>query len=183
MTPPTAHCSSSALRMVRKFAIQNNEYSFFRVELSAKERFPEEYALVQRLLDLRVLHLINASLSDPHHVGRSSEVYLLDLSEYTGARLKQKLWVLDLESGHLCLKRPRSSEEPRVGDNARRLVGILRQGPLFPLTMLSAKAPPSEYSPSSNARRGDGRKGHARHANMTLKLASASLPSVVRSAA
>ncbi len=92
----------SALKILRKFVIEDNEYSFFRVQLSSKEKFPEEYALVQRLLDLRILHLINASLSDPHHVGRSSEVYLLDMSEYTGARLKQKLWVLDLESGHLC---------------------------------------------------------------------------------
>jgi hypothetical protein len=94
----------SALEVVRQFTLNEHEYSFFRVELSEKERLAEEYALIQRLLDLRILHLINASLSDPHHVGRRSEVYLLDLSEYTGARLKQKLWVLDLESGHLCLK-------------------------------------------------------------------------------
>lgn len=129
-----------ALKTVRKFAIEENEYAFFRIELSEKELHSEEYATVQRLLDLRILHLINASLSDPHHVGRRSEVYLLDLSEYTGARLKQKLWVLDLESGHLLLKRTRSTETPRVGDTPRRLVAILRLGPAFPLQRLQTGA-------------------------------------------
>jgi hypothetical protein len=127
----------SALAIIRNFALTEHQYSFFRVELPEKERLAEEYALVQRLLDLRILHLINASLSDPHHVGRRSEVYLLDLSEYTGARLKQQLWVLDLEAGHLCLKRTRSTEPMRVGDNARRLVAILRLGPSFSLQGLS----------------------------------------------
>lgn len=94
----------------------------------------------QRLLDLRLLHLINASLSDPQHVGRRSEVYLLDLSEYTGARLKQKLWVLGLEGGHLLLKRTRSNEQPRIGDTPRRLVAILRLGPAFPLERLGSVA-------------------------------------------
>lgn len=136
----TATPVQEALQVVRKFAIEEHEYSFFRVELTDKEKNAEEYATVQRLLDLRILHLINASLSDPHHVGRRSEVYLLDLSEYTGARLKQKLWVLDLEGGHLLLKRTRSTEAPRVGDTPRRLVAILRLGPAFPLERLRSAA-------------------------------------------
>jgi hypothetical protein len=132
----------AALNIVRHFSLTEHQYSFFRVELSQKEQFGDEYALVQRLLDLRILHLINASLSDPHHVGRRSEVYLLDLSEYTGARLKQKLWVLDLEAGHLCLKRTRSSEPARIGGNARQLVAILRLGPCFSLELLSPVVAP-----------------------------------------
>ncbi len=134
----TATPVQEALQVVRRFAIEEHEYSFFRIELTDKEQNAEEYATVQRLLDLRILHLINASLSDPHHVGRRSEVYLLDLSEYTGARLKQKLWVLDLEGGHLLLKRTRSPEAPRLGDTPRRLVAILRLGPAFPLERLRA---------------------------------------------
>jgi hypothetical protein len=126
-----------ALQVLRTFCLEIHEYSFFRVDFNDKELHIEEYAFIQRLMDLRLLHLIHSSLSDAHHVGRRSEVYLLDLSEYTGARLKQKLWVLDLEAGHLQLKRTRSTEEARAGDNARRLVAILRNGPLFPLDSLS----------------------------------------------
>lgn len=137
------------LQSVRAFCLEQNEYSFFSVDFLDKEKRVEEYGLVQRLLDLRLLHLINGSLSAAHQVGKRSEVYLLDLSEYTGARLRQKLWVLDLENGHLTLKRTRSTETTRVGDNARRLVAILRLGPtlelgsLTPLLTQSAKKKPS----------------------------------------
>jgi len=126
----------NALQYVRRFCLETNQRSYFRVEFGDKESHPEGYALVQRLLDLRFLHLIHGSLSDQHHVGRRSEVYLLDLSEYTGARLKQQLWVLDLEAGHLLLKKTRSTEAPRSGDNPRRLVAILRLGPVLQLEPL-----------------------------------------------
>lgn len=137
----------SALQIVRRFALEENQCSYFRVELADKEVHADEYATVQRLLDLRIIHLINASLSDPHHVGRRSEVYLLDLSEYTGARLKQKLWVLDLESGHIILKRTRSNEAARVGDTPRKLVALLRIGPKFPLERLKPGTTSSAEEP------------------------------------
>ena len=127
----------SALQEVRRFCLQEKEITFFGVEFIEKETRRDEYALVQRLLDLRILHMIHGSLSDQHHVGRRSEIYLLDLSEYTGARLKQKLWVLDLESGHLRLKRTRSNDPGRIGDSAVALVTILRRGPTFPLKCLT----------------------------------------------
>ena len=84
-----------------------------------------------------MLHLINASLSDPHHAGHRSEVYLLDLSQYSGSRLKQKLTVLDFERGHMVLKRTRSAEATKVGDTVLRLVALLRKGPSFALNHLS----------------------------------------------
>jgi hypothetical protein len=128
----------AALQIVRDFCLVKNQTSFFGVDFLEKEQLVEEYALIQRLLDLRIVHLINGSLSAAHQVGHRSEVYLLDLSEYTGARLRQKLWVLDFEAGHLCLKRTRSTEQPRVGDTARRLVAILRLGPMLSLKSLSS---------------------------------------------
>jgi hypothetical protein len=83
------------------------------------------------------VHLINSGLSDPHHAGRRSEVYLLDLSQYSGARLKQKLRVLDFVRDHLLLKKTRGDELPRVGDTPRKLVDLLRRGPTFELSHLS----------------------------------------------
>ena len=130
----------NALQYVRRFCLETNQRSYFRVEFGDKERHSDGYALVQRLLDLRFLHLIHGSLSDQHHVGRRSEVYLLDLSEYTGARLKQQLWVLDLDAGHLLLKKTRSTEVPRIGDSPRRLVAILRLCPVLELEPLRIAA-------------------------------------------
>lgn len=127
----------AALQRVREFCLAKNQISFFSIDFLDKEQHAEEYALVQRLLDLRIIHLISGSLSAAHQVGHRSEVYLLDLSEYTGARLRQKLSVLDFESGHLSLKRTRSDEKPRVGDTARRLVAILRRAAVLPLAELS----------------------------------------------
>ena len=127
----------AALNCVREFLITTQQITFFRIDFRDKERHSTEYRLLQGLADLRMLHLINASLSDPHHAGSRSEVYLLDLSQYSGSRLKQKLTVLDFERSHLVLKRTRSSDAPRVGDTVLRLVSLLRKGPVFNLSVLS----------------------------------------------
>lgn len=126
-----------ALSGIREFLVSDQQITYLRVDFRDKESHPDEYELVQGLGDLRMLHLINSSLSDPHQAGRRSEVYLLDLSQYSGSRLKQRLRVLDFERGHLVLKRTRSAEPTRVGDTARRLVALLRRGPIFELTRLS----------------------------------------------
>lgn len=125
-----------ALNVVRDFLLNERQITFLRVDFLDKEQHPDEYALMQGLMDLRMLHLLNSSLSDPHHAGRRSEVYLLDLSQYSGTRLKQKLQVLDFVRDHLVLKRTRSHEQARIGDSPRRLVDLLRRGPMFDLESL-----------------------------------------------
>jgi len=127
----------STLDRIRDFLLNEKQITFFRVDFRDKEAHATEYRLLQALADLRMLHLIYASLSDPHRAGRRSEVYLLDLSQYSGSRLKQKLKVLNFERGHLVLKRTRSSEPSRVGDSSLRLLSLLRTGPMFELEELS----------------------------------------------
>lgn len=126
----------SALNSLRTFLLTDKQITFFRVDFRDKEVHGQEYRVLQALADLRMLHLINASLSDPQQAGQRSEVYLLDLSQYSGSRLKQRLRVLDFEHGHMVLKRTRSTESPKVGDTVLRLVALLRQGPVFPLTAI-----------------------------------------------
>lgn len=128
----------ASLNSVRSFLLNEQEITYFRVDFRDKELLPSEYRVLQALADLRMLHLINPSVSDQHHAGQRSEVYLLDLSQYTGSRLKQGIHVLDFEKGHLVLKRTRSSEKPRVGDTNLRLVSLLRRAPAFPLAQLTA---------------------------------------------
>jgi AAA ATPase domain len=133
----------TSLNQVRNFLLSQQEITYFRVDFRDKEDKPNEYRVLLALADLRMLHLINPSLSDQHNAGQRSEVYLLDLSQYSGSRLKQGIHVLDFESGHMVLKRTRSSEPSRVGDNSLRLVALLRRAPLFPLSTLT------EHSQSS----------------------------------
>lgn len=130
----------ATLNRVREYLLNEQQITFLRIDLRDKEGHPSEYGLIQALADMRMLHLINASLSDPHQAGRRSEVYMLDLSQYSGSRLKQNLRVLDFEKGHLVLKRTRSKEAARVGDNVLRLVSMLRRGPVFELEDLQAAA-------------------------------------------
>lgn len=127
----------AALNCVRDFLLTEQQITFLRIDFRDKETRSDEYRVLQALADLRMLHLINASLSDPHHAGHRSEVYLLDLSQYSGSRLKQKLTVLDFEHGHMVLKRTRSADPAKVGDTVLKLVALLRRGPIFELKMLA----------------------------------------------
>jgi len=126
-----------SLNIVREFLLSQQEITFFRVDFRDKEAHATEYRVLQALADLRMLHLINNSLSDPHHAGQRSEVYLLDLSQYSGARLKQGLHVLDFERGHIVMKRTRSNEPVRAGDTVLKLLSLLRRAPAFELAQLS----------------------------------------------
>ena len=126
----------TSLNIVRNFLLQTQEITFFRVDFRDKELRPMEYRTLQALADLRLLHLINPSLSDQHRAGRRAEVYLLDLSQYSGSRLKQGINVLDFERGHMVLKRTRSAEPARVGDTVLKLVSLLRRAPTFELDLL-----------------------------------------------
>ena len=127
----------SALNVVREFLLTEQQITFFRIDFRDKETHQNEYRSLQALADLRMIHLINSSLSDPHQAGQRSEVYLLDLSQYSGSRLKQNLYVLDFEKGHMILKRTRSTEPARTGDTVLKLVSLLRRAPLLDLSRLT----------------------------------------------
>ncbi|WP_227243529.1 ATP-binding protein [Paraburkholderia caribensis] len=130
----------AALNIVREFLLTDEEITYFRVDFRDKESRSLEYRVLQALADLRMLHLINPSLSDQHHAGQRAEVYLLDLSQYSGSRLKQGIHVLDFERGHMVLKRTRSSEPARTGDTVLKLVSLLRRAPTFELSRLATNA-------------------------------------------
>jgi hypothetical protein len=98
-------------------------------------------------MNLRMLHLINSGLSDGHQAGRRSEVYLLDLSQYSGARLKLNLKVLDFVKDHLVWKKTRRDDPPRISDTPRKLVDLLPRGPTFELASLSNIVAPQVVLP------------------------------------
>jgi hypothetical protein len=125
------------LQIIRNFCIDEKNCTFFRIDFHDKENNVSEYDILQDLLDLRLVHLVDQSLSDERKAGRRSEVYMLDLSQFSGQRLKRRLRVLDFESGNLVLKETGTKAEKKIGTTSRKRQGILRRGPLFELSHLS----------------------------------------------
>lgn len=129
-----------ALTSVRELCLDEKGYTYFRIDFRDKERHPDEYGIISRLLEVRLIHLIDPSVSDRDRAGERSECYTLDLSQYSGYRLKQNIRVLDFKDGLLISKRtrPRTSEETgaaiTVGRSALQVIQILRVAPLMNLT-------------------------------------------------
>ncbi len=139
-TEGTTQTILDGLRLVRSFCLDEQRCTYFRVDFRDKENLFAEYNIMQNLMDLRLIHLVNASLSDEHEAGRRFEVFMLDLSQFSGQRLKKYLKVLDFEASHLVLKETGTKTATKVGGTPRQQLGLLRRGPLFELKDLSLVA-------------------------------------------
>lgn len=132
-----AEARIEVLNRLRTFLLEEKQVTYFRIDFRDKEAHSREYELMQSLMDLRLIHLINAGLSDERQAGRRSEVYMLDLSQFSGMRFRRNLRVLDFTKDHLVLKNTGGGEAPRPGDTAKRLQSILRRGPAYGLETLA----------------------------------------------
>jgi len=127
----------AALGRLREDVVEISHFTFFRVNLKEKNSMPEEYRLLQSLMDLRMIHLIKSSLSEAHVVGERSQVYLIDLSEYSGSRLKKHLNVLELSGDALAVRRTGKQSSAFIADTARKVVQVFRSSPSLPLARFS----------------------------------------------
>ena len=127
----------AGLHQIRRFCIDEKNCTFFRIDFRDKESQPDAYDIIRELMDLRLIHLVRASLSDIHKAGRRYEVYMLDLSQFSSERLKLRLKVLDFRKGYIVFRETGTTTDPKIGDTSKRLSGILRRGPLFELKQLS----------------------------------------------
>jgi|SRR5581483_3118643 len=142
-----------ALQLLRDFCLVDRKFTFFQIDFKDKEKLPTEYGLLQSLMDVRLIHMVNSSVSDTHRSGERSEVYILDLSQFSGERLKKYLRVLDFSAGHIVLKETGTDRKPRIANTPRRLITILRSAPEFALSRLSAIIAPSQGARTSRSRR------------------------------
>jgi hypothetical protein len=124
-----------ALEQVLEFCLDESHWTYFRVDFRDKDKHGG-YDLLASLMDLRMIHLVNPSVSDESHAGEKAEVFMLDLSQYSGERLKKYLHVLDFVGGKFVLKETGRKGEDRVGDTGKKLISILRRGPKIDLTRL-----------------------------------------------
>jgi hypothetical protein len=124
-----------ALAALKHFCLEQERSTYFRVDLRMKESLGDEYGALTSLLEVRLTHLVDPSVSDRRKAGERAEVFMLDLSQFAGARLRQSIRVLDLESGVVVSKRTGQKESTKAGRTPRQLVGIYRSAPLLDLSI------------------------------------------------
>lgn len=132
----TAEVTLETLKTVRKFCLEDASFTYFLVGFRDREDNPSAYNLLTDLMDVRLLHMIDAGVSDSHSAGHRSEAFMLDLSQFSGARLKQKIRVLDFSGGHFVSRETRSSQPPRVARTPLEFIAILRGAPTLGLDWL-----------------------------------------------
>jgi hypothetical protein len=126
-----------ALELVRNFCLEDKKWTYFRIEHQDREAHTDAYDDLASLMDLRLIHLLNPSVSDERKAGVKYEAYLLDLSQYSGERLRKNIHVLDFDGGKLIQKQTGTRGTERAGDTARKMLQILRRGPVLPLDLLA----------------------------------------------
>lgn len=129
-----------SLAIIRNFCLIEESFTYFLVGYRDKEQQPKLYSLLTDLMDVRLIHLVDSGVSDSHQAGLRFEAYMLDLSQFSGSRLKQKITVLDFEDGHFVSKQTRSSEQPQRGGTSLQLIALLRRAPEFSLSRLQRGA-------------------------------------------
>jgi hypothetical protein len=136
MNSGVAERTLETLRKVRSFCLDEEQFTYFLVGYRDKEQFPKLYSLLTDLMDVRMIHLVDSGVSDAHQAGSRFEAYMLDLSQFSGSRLKQRISVLDFEDGHFVSKQTRSGASPQRGSTSLQLIGILRKAPVLQLGKL-----------------------------------------------
>jgi hypothetical protein len=127
----------ATLNAVKEFCLHTKQYTYFLVGYRDREDHPELYGQLTDLMDVRLVHIVEPSVSDPHIAGQRSEAFMLDLSQYTGTRFKQNLVVLDFNEGKFQSRATKGKDEIKVGSTSRELISILRGAPAFELASLA----------------------------------------------
>lgn len=120
-----------ALEALKRRILEGEGFTYFKIDLRAKENQAEAYRLVQSLGDFRTIHILRSSISDEHQAGVRHEVYLIDVALYSGQRLRKKLNTIEFKRGKLVARTTGTSEAGKIGNNARIELSILRRAPVL----------------------------------------------------
>ncbi|WP_155128636.1 hypothetical protein [[Actinomadura] parvosata] len=129
-----------ALRIVRSFCLDETSHTYFLISYREKEEFADRYNVLTDLLDLRLIHLVDGGVSDAHAAGHRLEAFMLDLSQFSGSRLKQGIRVLDFANGRMLSRKTKGAKvggSDKSGDTPLKLIAILRTAPKFGLERLA----------------------------------------------
>jgi AAA ATPase domain len=136
----SAERTVAALQILRDFCLQETSYTYYRISFRKKEDQARAYNVLTGLMDVRLIHLLDAGVSAAHEAGERFEVFMLDLSQFSGSRLKQGIRVLDFVNGKIVSRMTRAKEPARAGDSRRQLITLFRAAPEFPLERLEPVA-------------------------------------------
>ena len=79
-------------QQIRIFCLEEAETNCFLLDKDAKG---EEVALIHELVDLKLLHLVRSRVTVSGRRGSIFEAYMLDLSQYAGARKRRGLDIIE----------------------------------------------------------------------------------------
>jgi Cdc6-like AAA superfamily ATPase len=77
---------------LREFCLDTNNTNCFLLD---KEQRGSEVDLIHELVDLKLIHLARSRVTVSRRPGRIYEAYMLDLSQYAGARKRRKLQLVE----------------------------------------------------------------------------------------
>lgn len=79
-------------RRLREFCLDKNNSNCFLLD---KEQYGQEVDLIHELVDLKLIHLVRSRVTVSGRRGRIYEAYMLDLSQYAGARKRRELEMVE----------------------------------------------------------------------------------------
>ena len=79
-------------RSVRDFCINQTEVNLLLLD---KDAAGNRAQLIQELVDLRLIHKVRYRITVSGRTGNIFEVYMLDVSQYTGSRKKRGLEIVE----------------------------------------------------------------------------------------
>jgi len=77
---------------IRQFCLEENNTNCFLLD---KEQQHVEVDLIHELVDLKLVHLVRSRVTVSGRRGRIYEAYMLDLSQYAGARKRRELQIVE----------------------------------------------------------------------------------------
>jgi hypothetical protein len=81
-----------AFRRIRSFCTERANANCFLLDQDAND---SEVALIQELVDLRLVHLVRSRVTVSGRTGKIYKAYMLDVSQYTGSRKRRKFQMLE----------------------------------------------------------------------------------------
>lgn len=110
-------------RKISQFCLEENNTNCFLLD---KEQHHMEVDLIHELVDLKLVHRVRSRVTVSGQRGRIYEAYMLDLSQYAGARKRRKLEMVEFwkpDSTEALRKKPliytpgTTSKQPAPSDN------------------------------------------------------------------
>lgn len=103
----------SMFEKIKAFCLEKNKANVFLVDQEANDEF---HGTIQELVDLRLVHQIRSRVTEKTRTGKVFRALLLDISQYTGERMRRDIDMVDFwrPENKEILRRARYIFDPHV---------------------------------------------------------------------